>query len=165
VEKKILDACCGSRMFWFDRQNKAVVFVDKRKEAHELKDASSAGGHRTLIIDPDIQADFTKLPLKMQRLPWLFSIRLIWLEAVKRGGWQRNMGNWKGDWRQELRMGFSECFRVLRDEGTLIFKWNEFEVPVSDILKLTQKSPYSGIVVEKLPGLTGLFYEERPTTD
>ncbi|PRZ82886.1 SAM-dependent methyltransferase, partial [Listeria monocytogenes] len=25
---KILDACCGSRMFWFDRTNKNVTFMD-----------------------------------------------------------------------------------------------------------------------------------------
>ena len=24
--KKILDACCGSRMFWFDREHKDVLF-------------------------------------------------------------------------------------------------------------------------------------------
>lgn len=25
MKKPILDACCGSRMFWFDKQNKDVV--------------------------------------------------------------------------------------------------------------------------------------------
>lgn len=29
--KPILDACCGSRMFWFDRTNPDVVFMDRRK--------------------------------------------------------------------------------------------------------------------------------------
>lgn len=31
--KTILDACCGSRMFWFDRQNPDVVFMDRREES------------------------------------------------------------------------------------------------------------------------------------
>ena len=26
--KAILDACCGSRMFWFDRRHPDVVFMD-----------------------------------------------------------------------------------------------------------------------------------------
>lgn len=26
--KPILDACCGSRMFWYDKDNPAVVFMD-----------------------------------------------------------------------------------------------------------------------------------------
>ena len=28
--KKILDACCGSRMFWFDKENEKTVYMDNR---------------------------------------------------------------------------------------------------------------------------------------
>lgn len=45
---------------------------------------------------------------------------------------------------EELRRGFAECFRVLRSEGTLIFKWNETDVPVSHILALTPVKPLFG---------------------
>lgn len=35
--KRILDACCGSRMFWFDKQNPDVEFVSgKRMQTHWL---------------------------------------------------------------------------------------------------------------------------------
>ena len=27
---KILDACCGSRMFWFDKDHKDTLYMDKR---------------------------------------------------------------------------------------------------------------------------------------
>jgi hypothetical protein len=43
-----------------------------------------------------------------------------------------------------LRLGFAECFRVLKPEGTLIFTWNEDEVPVAEILKLTPERPLVG---------------------
>jgi hypothetical protein len=43
-----------------------------------------------------------------------------------------------------LKKGFSECFRVLRPDGTLIFKWNESNVPVKEILKLTDVQPLFG---------------------
>lgn len=33
---KILDACCGSRMFWFDKHNPYTTFMDIRKEYEEL---------------------------------------------------------------------------------------------------------------------------------
>ncbi len=29
--KQILDACCGSRMFWFDKKNPHVEFCDNRE--------------------------------------------------------------------------------------------------------------------------------------
>lgn len=31
MNKKIIDVCCGSRMFWFDRQNPNVEFCDNRR--------------------------------------------------------------------------------------------------------------------------------------
>ena len=49
----VLDACCGSRMFWFDPKDERAVFIDKRRETHDLKDSSSKGGVRSLVIDPD----------------------------------------------------------------------------------------------------------------
>ena len=27
---QILDACCGSRMFWFDKENKNAIYMDNR---------------------------------------------------------------------------------------------------------------------------------------
>ena len=53
---RILDACCGSRMFWYDKNNSRTTFMDKRCYHERL-----ATGH---IIDvaPDVQADFTAMP-------------------------------------------------------------------------------------------------------
>ncbi len=52
---KILDVCCGSRMFWFDKQNPNVAFNDVRSEKHVLCDG------RTLQVAPDFINDFTNL--------------------------------------------------------------------------------------------------------
>jgi hypothetical protein len=46
----VLDACCGSRMFWFDRKDQRATFVDKRRERHTLPDISSKGGNRNWYI-------------------------------------------------------------------------------------------------------------------
>ena len=56
TNKPILDMCCGSRMFWFDREDPRVVFMDIRDEEHILCD------DRELKIHPDIVADFRALP-------------------------------------------------------------------------------------------------------
>ena len=57
--KIILDACCGSRMFWFDKHNPFALFVDKRSEIVTAKDRDKI---RTIEVKPDIIADFTNLP-------------------------------------------------------------------------------------------------------
>ena len=45
--KIILDACCGSRMFWFDKENPWTLFADIRDEEHTLCDG------RSLKVHPD----------------------------------------------------------------------------------------------------------------
>lgn len=47
-EKPIIDVCCGSKMFWFRKDNPNAVFMDIR----ELEDTLCDG--RKLIIKPDI---------------------------------------------------------------------------------------------------------------
>jgi len=41
------------------------------------------------------------------------------------------------NWRDDITKGFAECFRVLKANGTLIFKWNEVSIPLKEILALT----------------------------
>ena len=55
---KILDACCGSRMFWFDKENINTVYMDNRTVDTTLCDG------RRLIVRPDIIEDFRKMPFE-----------------------------------------------------------------------------------------------------
>lgn len=55
MSKPILDACCGSRMFWFDKENKDVIFADIRDEEHILCDG------RKMEVRPDVVHDFRKM--------------------------------------------------------------------------------------------------------
>ena len=48
------------------------------------------------------------------------------------------------DWREDLRKGFAECFRVLKPDGVLVFKWSEHQVPLKDVLALTDEKPLIG---------------------
>lgn len=66
--------------------------------------------------------------------------------AVERVGDNAWMGKKYGrlnkeTWRDDLRAGFAEAFRVLWPHGVLIFKWNETQIPVSNILVLTDEKP------------------------
>ena len=60
-------------------------------------------------------------------------------------GWQHiKYGGLALGWQDMLSKGFAECFRVLKPSGTLIFKWNETDIKLSDILKLTDQKPVLG---------------------
>lgn len=135
-EKTILDMCCGSRMFWFDKQDHRAVFSDIRSEQHTLCDG------RRLVISPDLIADFRALPFADSSFP-VVVFDPPHLERVGPNGWQgKKYGKLNRDtWREDLRAGFSEAFRVLRPQGVLIFKWNEVQIPVREVLALTDEEP------------------------
>ena len=48
------------------------------------------------------------------------------------------------NWRETLRQGFSECWRVLDDYGVLIFKWSEKNIKLSEVAKLFPAGPLFG---------------------
>ncbi len=131
-------------MFWFNHADERAVFVDRRNESHVLPDISSAGGSRTLEVRPDIVADFTALPFPDNSFAMVVFDPPHLVRCGKKGWQAKKYGKLEGDWRGMLKQGFAECFRVLKPEGTLIFKWNEQEVPVSQILALTPEKPLVG---------------------
>lgn len=71
-------------------------------------------------------------------------------EKTKPTGWQHiKYGALYSDWRDLLAKGFAECFRVLKPGGFLIFKWNETDIKVTEILKLTPAKPIFGHISGK----------------
>lgn len=47
-------------------------------------------------------------------------------------------------WKEDIKKGFNECWRVLKQNGTLIFKWNEEQIKLSELLKVIDKAPLIG---------------------
>lgn len=137
--KIILDACCGSRMFWFDKDNPNALFADIRNEEHTLCDG------RTLKVHPDVIADFTNMPFGDESFklvvfdpPHLDNSNPGAYMALKYGTLRR------GKWQDDLRQGFSECMRVLEPYGILIFKWNESRITVKRLLEVIGTEPLFG---------------------
>ena len=138
----ILDACCGGKMFYFDKDDPRVLFQDIRTLDTELCDG------RHFEINPDVVADFTKMPYDDNS----FSMVVFDPPHLKYTGSKKEADGWQmikygylsKDWREVLRKGFLECFRVLKPGGFLIFKWNETDIRLSQILKLTPEKPVFG---------------------
>ena len=138
-EKFILDACCGSRMFWFDKKNPNVVFSDNRK----LNDILGDG--RKLEIHPDINMDFRDMSRFDDESFKLIVFDPPHLKQLGENSWMaKKYGKLSENWKEDIKKGFSECFRVLEDNGILIFKWNEQQIKVKEILELTEHKPLFG---------------------
>jgi 23S rRNA G2069 N7-methylase RlmK/C1962 C5-methylase RlmI len=125
-------------MFWFDKSDDRALFNDIRREEHTLCDG------RELIINPDYLSSFVNMPFNDEQ----FNIVVFDPPHLKNAGdnsWLvKKYGKLTGDWKEDLKKGFTECFRVLKTDGTLIFKWNEDQVKVSEILALTDEKPLFG---------------------
>lgn len=136
--KPILDACCGSRMFWFDKKNPLVVFGDKRSESHILCDG------RKLDINPDVIMDFKNIPFENDSF-YLIVFDPPHLKNAGKNGWQaKKYGSLDNNWQDEIKKGFDECMRVLKPNGTLIFKWNEQSIKVSELIQAIGVQPLFG---------------------
>lgn len=138
----VLDACCGSRGFWFNKKDERAIFMDKRIEVGFTKKAH--GNPKVIKVHPDVQADFTALPFKSD----YFDMVVFDPPHLRWPGQQSDMakryGRLEGDWEFDLGAGFEECFRVLRPAGVLIFKWSETNIVISRILDLVNERPLFG---------------------
>lgn len=163
MTRAVLDPCCGSRMFWFDKQHPDVVYGDCRNETITVTDRSrgNPSGERTLHIEPDMLLDFRAMPFPDG------SFRLVSFDpphlrhAGPRSWLAAKYGKLSDNWRDDLRAGFAECFRVLDADGVLVFKWNETQVPAREVLALTPVQPLFGHTAGR-KGLTHWYVYMKP---
>lgn len=152
--KTVLDPCCGSRMWWFDKEDSRVLFADRRREDITVTDRSNgnASGTRTICVDPDFMHDFRAMPYADESFHLVAFDPPHLVVAGPRSWLAAKYGKLGKDWRDDLRAGFAECFRVLKTNGTLVFKWNETQVKIREVIELTPERPLFGNTSGKKAG-------------
>ena len=108
----VLDVCCGTKAFWFDKEDPRTLFHDKRNDEYPIKPDR---GHpaRNLIVRPDVVGDFTDLQFPSGTFALVVfdpPHATFGLSSVM----AKTYGSLRGEWREMLRKGFAECFMVLR---------------------------------------------------
>jgi len=138
MRSQILDPCCGSRMFYFDKQHKNVLFQDIREEIIELH------GRKPTVIAPDCIGDFTDMEYKDESFYLVIfdPPHLKW--AGQKSFMRAKYGQLNDNWPEQLSKGFTECWRVLKPGGTLVFKWSDAQIKINDVLKLFGQQPVFG---------------------
>lgn len=139
---KILDVCCGSKMFWYDKEEPHTTYMDIRDEVLTYADRDVV---REVKINPDLVSDFRDIPFADDSFdlvvfdpPHLIHVGdNSWL-AKKYGKLDKNT------WPQDLKLGFDECMRVLKSNGTMLFKWNEEQIKTKDVFEVFGQQPILG---------------------
>ena len=121
-------------MFWFDKQNPHVLYCDNRRfdDGQNFK------------IEPDILCDFRQLPFPDKSFKHVVFDPPQILYANRGGKMPLQYGMLPKDWRPYIHDGFAECWRVLDDYGTLVFKWSEHDIPVKKVIEAIGREPLYG---------------------
>jgi SAM-dependent methyltransferase len=139
----ILDACCGGRMMWFNKHHPAALYIDNRNlDAGFLAEYPD---HAKFCIEPDKIMDFRHLNIPAESFYLVVFDPPHLMRNTGESYMAKKYGRLdKSTWHDDLRRGFAECWRVLKPCGTLIFKWSEHDIKVSEIIKVIGHQPLFG---------------------
>ena len=141
--KVIADVCCGARSIWWDKEHPACIYMDIREEepgAIELQP--------NWAVKPDVIGDYRDMfyPDKTFHL-------IAWdpphIEEAKGGIMLKKYGKLGSKWKEDMAVAFEEIFRVLKDYGVLLFKYNDLSIPVTKMLDCFAELPLVGTRTKK----------------
>lgn len=135
---KILDACCGPKMFWYEKELPFVTFQDIRAGIKEYS------GGRKIRIEPNHVGDVTSMDFADETFDVVIFDPPHMIRAGKTSWLNIKYGKLPEEWESWIEKAFAECFRVLRSDGVLVFKWNSTQIPFSKIIKLSPYKPILG---------------------
>lgn len=125
-------------MFWYNRNHPDTVYMDIR----QLEDTLCDG--RKLIVRPDVIGDFKAIPYPDNT----FKLAVFDPPHLIRGGdnaWLiKKYGRLPKGWQDEIRQGFNECMRVLEPYAILVFKWNQEQIKIKDVIEVIGRPPLFG---------------------
>ena len=145
TDKHILDATCGSRTIWFQKEHPMAVYIDCREEhGTSIWKSTKNDSERKIDVDPDVIADFTMMPFEDNTFDLVVFDPPHLIKVGETAWLKKKYGKLNEDWPRMIHDGFWECMRVLRPYGTLIFKWSEIDIPTREIIKAIGKEPLFG---------------------
>jgi len=134
---KILDATAGSKMMWYEKNHPLVTYLDSRKGKISYQYPNSPK-KVTIKINPDVVADWTKtIPFDDGEFDVVLFDPPHIIQSSNKGIMAMKFTVLSpDDWKQTLKKGIDELFRVLKPNGMFILKWCESCKSVDEVIKL-----------------------------
>ena len=95
-------------------------------------------------VHPTTIADFTELPFPDNSFYHVVFDPPHLLNVSETAWLAKKYGKLYDGWETMISKGFQECMRVLKPNGTLIFKWSETDIPLKKILQIIGRQPLYG---------------------
>ena len=143
TNKLILDACCGGKHFWFDKNNPNTLFMDKRKVL-----PGAIPQQPNWECNPDLIGDYRKTDFKDNQFKLI-----VWDIPHKlkhdKGLITMKYGSLGENWKEDTKQGFNELWRILDNNGVLVFKYADLDISVKEMLSLFPIQPLFGTKTKK----------------
>lgn len=112
--------------------------MDIRKEKFEIHG-------KKVDVSPHIIGDFTKIPFDDCTFHHVIFDPPHLISPGKNSIMYSQYGSLNKDtWRDDIKKGFKECMRVLKPNGTLVFKWSDHDIKIKKVLEICPYSPLYG---------------------
>lgn len=158
IEKVILDACCGGRHMWIQKESDMAVFMDIRSV-----DKGTIKLQPNWCVEPDVVGDYRDMPFDDET----FSL-IVWDIPHKikpdKGIITMKYGNLGETWKEDLKKGFTEIMRVLKPHGVMDLKFNDLDISFKELLGLFPFLPQYGTPTKKGVNNTAYFIYVKPNS-
>ncbi|MCL2476301.1 SAM-dependent methyltransferase [Candidatus Bathycorpusculum sp.] len=143
---QILDATASFRSQWFTKTNPNTIYMDIRTQTQINKDAKATNLTRPLP-KLTLTCDFTKLPFKNETFHHICFDPPHLLHLLPTSIFYKKYGVLRPEtWQYILKSAVQELWRVLAVNGTLTFKWSDYNLPHKQVLAVLPVKPLYGQV-------------------
>jgi hypothetical protein len=139
TEKFILDACCGPKNMWYNKNHPNTLYIDIRREPKGYNSHNKGDS-----VQPDIIADFRCLPKSIKEKKFKL---IVWdlphmVTLGKTSMFRKKYGCLNAQtWPADIKSGFNELWSVLENYGTLLMKFNDSEISFKSLFRCIPKKP------------------------
>lgn len=133
-------------MFWFNKHHPNALYIDNRiaRKGHVPQRPNHS-------VEPDIVMDFRDLKFEDKTFNLVVFDPPHFMGMSPKSWLAKKYGSLdKKSWREDLKKGFDECWRVLKDNGVLIAKWSEDTahpsrmITTGEFIKIIGRDPLFG---------------------
>ena len=160
-KKRILDATCGGRSIWHpeNKERDDTLYIDKREEEPGFHGQEG----RTYGVQPDEIQDFRDLPYEDNS----FNMVVFDPPHLKRENGMENLTGYitkkygalnAETWQHDIKKGFEELWRLLDEDGVLVFKFADNAVDFKEVLKLAPTDSCFGTMTKKSSKCENRFF-------
>ena len=144
---KILDATCGFKGIWYQKNHPFVTFMDMRKGTVGCTKNTKIKNKRHKYLEPDVVSEWKDAPFPDNSFDMIIFDPPHLLKNKDSSDTNLSLcyGRLdKNNYKTVLKEGMAKLFRILKPEGVFILKWCENSDKVDEIIKLAPYPPLFG---------------------